>query len=234
MALLGGLLSSAHREERAVMRALAELSDRKMPLRLESEQSGVSFFTVISLRRNAVVVARPRSLRGGLAKESFVRLTLPNSGRKQVRLPVLVPHVKLPMTVKHACICGVPSAFSGVCRRAAERFSTTRFRNLHLQLPEQQKTFRVVDLSTSGVRIYAGAETSLMLFAPGSELAPARLRIGERVTIEMASLVARAAGGGTVGLELRVQRDGASERHLMNLLNRLQEQELHRLHIDTA
>jgi hypothetical protein len=234
MALLGGLLSSTRREERAVLRALSGLSESKAPVRLEAEQSGVSFFTVLSLRRNAVVLARPRALRGGLPKDSFVRLTLPNSGRKQVRLRVLVPHVKLPMSVKHACVCAVPTSFSGECKRGAERFSTKRYKNLHVQLPEQQKTYRVVDLSTSGMRIVTGEDSALMLFAPGTEVAPARLRVGERVAIELGSLVARAVTGNTVGLELKVHRDGASERHLMNLLNRLQEHELRRLQIDTA
>ena len=234
MAWLGGLLSSTHREERAVLRALSELSDRKMPVRLEAEKGGVGFFTVISLRRNAVVVARPRNLRSGIVKDSHVRLTLPNSGRKQVRLQVLVPHVKLPMTVKHACVCAVPDAFSGECKRSADRFSTRRFKNLQLQLPDQQKSYRVVDLSTSGMRILTGEDSSLMRFSPGTEQVPARLRVGQRVTIELRSLVARAITGGTVGLQMQVQRDGASERHLMNLLNRLQEHELRRLQIDTA
>jgi len=234
MALLGGWLSASSREERAVLRALAELSDRKMPVRLESEHTGISFFTVVSLRRNGVLVARPRTLRGGLPKDSIVRLTLTNSGRKQVRMPVLVPQVKLPMTVKYACICGVPQTFEGVCKRGADRFSTTRFRNLHLHIPSVEKTFRVLDLSTSGMRIFTGTEGSLMLFEPDGELAPARLRVGERATIELQSLVPRAHVGNTVGLSMQVRRDGASERYLMNLLNRLQEQELQRLRIDTA
>jgi hypothetical protein len=234
MALLSGWLSSASREERAVHRALAELSEHKMPVRLEAEQTGVSFFTVISLRRNGLLVARPRSLRGGLAKDSYVRLTLTNQGRKQVRTPVLVPQVKLPMSMKYGCICAVPQVFAGVCKRKADRFNTTRFRNLHLQLPEVNKSFRVVDLSASGLRIFTGTEGGLLLFEEGSELAPARMRVGERAAIELQSLVPRSHAGNTVGLSLQVRRDGVSERYLMNLLNRLQEHELRRLQIETA
>jgi hypothetical protein len=234
MALLGGWISSAGREERAVLRALAELSDRKMPVRLESEETGVSFFTVISLRRNGLLVARPRTLRGGLPKDSYVRLTLPNTERKQVRMPVLVPQLKLPMSMRYASICGVPQTFSGVCKRKAERFSTARFRNLQLLLPSVGRTFRVVDLSTSGIRIFTGTEGNLMMFEPESELAPARIRIGERAAIELDSLVPRARTGNAVGLSMQVRRDGASERFLMNLLNRLHNQELRRIQIDTA
>jgi hypothetical protein len=234
MALLPGWLSSATREERAVLRALHDLSEQKTPLRLESEATGVSFFTVISLRRNGLLVARPRTLRGGLPKDSIVRLTLTHHQRKQVRVPVLVPQVKLPMSVKYASICGVPKTFSGVCQRQADRFNTTRFKNLHLQLPAVEKSFRVIDLSTAGLRIFGGTESSLLLFEPGSELAPARLRVGERAQIELESLVPRSQAGNTVGMAMRVRRDGASERYLMNLLNRLQEGELRRLRIDTA
>lgn len=234
MALLGGWLSAESREERAVLRALADLSERKMPVRLESEQSGVSFFTVVSLRKNALLLARPRTLRGGLPKGSAVRLTLANQGRKQVRAAIVVPHLKVPFSLKHAFVCEVPHAFCGVCKRGADRFSTARFKNLHLQLDGARRSFRVVDVSTSGLRIHTGGDTPLTLFEPGQELAPARLRLGERAQIELESLVPRAINPKTVGLELRVRRDGASERYLMNLLNRLQEHELRRLQIDTA
>ena len=232
--MLGGWLSSASREERAVLRALHDLSDRKMPVRLEVEESGISFFTIVSLRKNALLVARPRSLRGGLEKDAVVRLTLPNHGRKQVRSSVVVPKLKLPMSVKYATICAVPDAFCGVCRRGADRFSTTRFRNLHLQFPDQQKTYRIVDMSSGGMRIYTGADTGMLLFEPGNAVENAVLRVGERARIELAQVTSRSQNGQTVGLEMRVRRDGASERFLMNLLNRLAQHELHRLQIDTA
>ncbi len=234
MALLGGWLSAANREERAVLRALSDLSDRKMPVRLEVEASGINFFTIVSLRKNALLVARPRSLRGGLEKDSVVRLTLPNHGRKQVRTTVVVPKLKLPMSVRYATICAVPEAFCGVCRRGADRFSTTRFRNLHLQLPEVQKTYRVVDLSSNGLRVFTAEDSSLLLFEPGNVVERALLRVGERARIELEQVVARSQGNQTVGLELRVRRDGTSERFLVNLLNRLAQNELHRLQIDTA
>lgn len=234
MALLGGWLSAASREERAVLRALDDLAVRKLPVRLESEETGVSFFTILSLRRNGLLIARPRTLRGGLPKDSYVRITLPNQGRRQIRVPVLVPHVKLPMSMKYACICGVPTAFAGVCKRHTDRFSTARFKNLHLQLLRHQKSFRVVDLSVGGVRVFAGTESSNLAFDPDMDLAPARLRVGDRVSIELESLLPRAHVGNMVGLSMRVRNDGLSGRFLLNLLNRLQEQELLRLKIDTS
>lgn len=234
MALLGGWLSSAAREERAVLRALDDLAVRKLPVRLESEETGVSFFTIISLRRNGLLIARPRTLRGGLPKDSFVRLTLPNQGRKQVRVPVLVPHVKLPMTMKYACICGVPTTFSGVCKRHTDRFSTARFKNLHLQLPRYGKNLRVVDLSVGGVRVFAGTESSQLAFDSDTDLAPGHLRVGERVQIELESVLPRAQVGNMVGMSMKVSNDGVSGRFLLSLLNRLQEQELLRLKIDNA
>lgn len=217
------------------MRALAEASDHKMPLRLDAEHSGISFFTVVSLRRNALLVAKPRSLRGnGVPKDSTVRLTLPNRERRQVRASVVVPHIKLPGGMRYALACDVPKAFSGQCQRGAERFTTTRFKNLHLHLEDMGRSFRVVDLSTSGARIYSGHDSGLIGFQPGTDLGTARFRIGERVKIELEHVVARAQSQQTVGLEFRVKRDGASERYLMNLLNRLQNNELRRLQIETA
>lgn len=232
MALLGGWLSSASREERAVLRALDDLAVRKLPVRLESEQTGVSFFTILSLRRNGLVIARPRALRGGLPKDSIVRITLPNHGRKQIRVPVLVPHVKLPMTMKYACICAVPTAFSGVCKRHTDRFSTARFKNLHLQLLDLGKSFRIVDLSVGGMRVFAGTDSASLAFDPDTDLAPARMRVGERVNIELDSLLPRTQVGNMVGFSMVVRNDGVSGRFLLNLLNRLQEQELLRLKID--
>ena len=186
MAMLGGWLSAASRESRAVLRALQDLSQHKTPLRVEVEGKGFSYFTVISLRRNALLLARPSTLPAAVGKEDWLRLTLPNRERRQVRVPVVMPHIKVPFSVKHATICGVPDAWSGQCQRQADRFSTTRFKNLYLQLTEPERSFRVVDLSTSGLRILTGPETGLLLFEEGSELSLEHLEDVARDTVPLA------------------------------------------------
>lgn len=235
MALFGGRFTAAGREHRAVLRALNDLSERHTPVQLEMEHNSAGFFTLVSLHKELLVVGRPRSVPGGLARGAYVRLTLPNTGRRQVRLPVLVPLMKLPVSNRYACICALPDAWSGQCRRNTDRFRTTRYRNLRLELPEAERNFRVVDISSSGLRILTGDEDAgLMLFEPGMELAPAHLLVGQRVQIQLERLVVRSRGTNTAGLEMQTAHDGASERFLVNLLNKLQEAEIKRLSIDAV
>ncbi len=234
MALLGGLLSSQGRETRAVARALADLGERKTPVRVEVEGTGTSFFTVLSLRKNGLLLARPRTLAGGMAKGLCVRLTLPNHQRRQVRTEVLVPNVQLPMTLKHAMICSVPTAFSGQCQRSADRFDTSRFKNLTLHLADWQQTFRVIDLSATGLRIFTGTDGEAYAFEAGNALGAGTLCVGRGIRIELGDITTRSRAGNTVGLSMAVQRAGDSQKYLLNLLNRLQETELKRIRIDTA
>lgn len=227
--LLTEWLGTAGRERRAVFKALARLSADKTPVRAEAEQTGLSFYTLLTLRRDALLIARPYDLRSGLPKNGHVRLTLPNTERKQVRVPILVPHLQMDLSARHVCVCGVPTEFSGTCKRATDRLCTTQFRNLHLQLPSQNKTFRIVDLSASGLRIYVASGEDRALLEPDTELRPANLRVGASTSISLESIIPRAISGNTVGMEMQVQRDGISERTTINLLNRLQLVELQRL-----
>lgn len=230
--MLGDLFGSAGRERRAVLKALVRLSDDKTPVRAEAERTGLSFYTLLSLRRDALLIARPYDLRSGLIKNTYIRLTLPNSQRKQVRAPIIAPHLQMDLSAKHVCVCGIPDAFSGTCRRATDRLSTSRFKNLHLQLPRQNKSFRILDLSAGGARIYAASESDREVFKMNTELAPANLRVGTHTVIALDSLLPRAAAEKTVGLKLQIQHDGVSERTMFNLLNRLQLIELQRLRPD--
>ncbi|HEX9841242.1 MAG TPA: hypothetical protein VGC20_00775 [bacterium] len=233
MALFGGRFSAANRAQRAVVRALTELSDQQTPVHLVSEQTGASFYTLLSLHKTALVVARPRAVPGGLAKGSQVVLTLPNRQRQQVRMPVIAPKVKLPFSMRYACVCALPQEFSGQCRRGSDRINTKRYGNLRLHLPEQGRSYRVLDISNTGLRVYLTEdEAGLMLFEEGMEVAPSHLQVGKRVQIQLERLLPRAKAANWVGLEMRVAPDGTSERFLLNLLNKLRDAELNALAID--
>lgn len=235
MALFGGRFSAAGREQRAILRALNELSEHHTPVQLEVEHNGAGFFTLVSLHKELLVVGKPRTIPGGLPRGSYVRLTLPNSERRQVRMPVLVPHMKLPVSNRYACICALPDAWAGQCRRRTDRFPTTRYRNLRLVLPEMERNYRVVDISASGLRILMPEEEAgLMLFEDGMELTPAHLQVGQRVHIQLKRLVPRSQGSQSVGLEMEPMNDNASEKFLVNLLNKLQEADLKRLSMDSV
>ncbi|HKI99106.1 MAG TPA: hypothetical protein VKB51_11580 [bacterium] len=236
MALFGGHFSASSREQRAVVRALAELSDAQTPVHLEteSEQGSIGFYTQVSLHKTVIVVAKPRAVPGGLPRGSHIRLTLPNRRRRQVRLAVLVPHVKLPFSQRYACVCALPEEFSGQCRRGADRLNTKRYGNLRLAVSEQDRLFRVLDLSATGLRIFTGADSGLMMFEEGMEIGAAKLKVGKRVEIELEQLLPRSRGANWVGLEMKVVNDGASDRLLLNLLNKLREAELSRLSIDAV
>lgn len=233
MALFGGRFSAANRAQRAVVRALTELSEAQTPVHLLSEQTGVSFYTLVSLHKTALVIARPRAVPGGLPKGTHILLTLPNRQRQQVRMAVLAPKVKLPFSMRYACVCTLPNEFSGQCRRGSDRINTKRYGNLRLHLPEQGRSYRVLDISNTGLRVFLAEEdANLMLFEEGMEVAPAHLQVGKRVQIQLERLVPRAKGGNWVGLEMSVAPDGTSERFLLNLLNKLREAELSQLAMD--
>lgn len=234
MSILVKWWSSAQREARAVRRALSELSDQKAPVRVDVEGLGLHFLTLVSVHRSGLLLAKPRSLRTQIARDTMVRLTLPNRARRQVRMPVLVPDVRLPLTVKHAFICSMPDHFSGQCQRVADRYTTVRYKSLLLQVPSEEKSFRVFNLSQSGLRILANGPPMAERFVPGQELGPGALRIGHRVQVALSSLIPRNLQDRTVGLQMTVGDDQRSQRYLERLLQRLQQQELLRLRVETA
>lgn len=228
MALFGGHFSSSAREQRAVMRAITELSREQLPALAEVE-SGASFLTQVSLHRSVLVVARPRSLPGGLAQGAFLRLTLPNHNRMQVRMPVLVPRARLRLSHRYACLCQLPTEFAGQCRRDADRLDTRRYSNLSLDLREQARRFRMMDISESGLRVYTGEDEDLMMFVRGMVVSGARLSVGQDTEIALDSVLPRSRGEGWVGMEMHVAEDGKSHGFLSKLLDRLRLAELHRL-----
>lgn len=228
MALFRGYFSASAREQRAVMRAITELSREQMPAQAEVE-GGASFLTQVSLHRSVLVVARPRRLQGGLAQGAFVRLTLPNRHRMQVRMPVLVPRARLRLSHRYACLCQLPTEFSGQCRREGDRLDTRRYANLSLDVREQARRFRMLDISASGLRIYTGEDDDLMMFVRGMVVSGAQLAVGQNTTIGLDTVLPRSRGDGWVGMEMHVAEDGQSGGFLARLLERLRQAELRRL-----
>lgn len=233
MFLFGGWGSSSHREARALRRALAEISDKKTPVRVEVEGTGIRFLTVVLLHRNALVIVKPSTLRADAPRNSIARVTLPGRERLQVRCRVQVPRFTLAMSGRHAIICTVPETFAGTCQRAADRFDTSRYKALRLHVPTAQSTFSVVDVSQAGLRIVTRGAPAGEVFKPGAELAPARLLLGYKVKVDLASLVPRNQADKAIGLQMRVQEDPFSLRYWQHFLKQLEQQERLRLRTDT-
>lgn len=227
MALFGEYFSASAREERAVLRAISGLSQEQIPAQAEVE-GGSAFLTQVSLHRSVLVVARPRSLPGGLEKGAYLRLTLPNRDRLQVRMPVLVPRARLRLSHRYACLCQLPTAFSGQCRRHADRLDTRRYSNLSLDLQEQARRFRMLDISASGLRVFTGEDEDVT-FVRGMVLNGAHLNAGTDAEIALDTVLPRSRGDGWVGMEMHVSDDGKSRGFLNHLLERLRQAELGRL-----
>lgn len=181
-----------------------------------------------------VVIAKPRDLRHSVQKGAFVRFTVPDSDKDQLRLPVLVPHIKIPMSMTYAFICGLAPEMTGKSQRETQRFNTSRFRTLFLQLPDLNNNYLVIDICESGLKIQSDDNGSLRLFEPGNEITPAHLRLGNRGVIELDSLVPCFKTDNTVGLKMTVKEEGPSRKHLKNLLDKLLYYELKQLQIVSA
>jgi hypothetical protein len=207
---------------------LVRLDRQKVSIRLEIEQTQVRFTTALACKRNTVVVAKPPALGNELQAGGFVRFKVPGEGGTEIRMEVLTPHFNLTNGTP-VFLCKQPTRFAQNNGRNAERYGTSRFTNLVLQVPSLPETFRVVDLSATGCRILTPYPRPREKFSLNEQVAGAWLQLGRHVKVDLAYVIPRTFHGQAIGLEFVVDPAGNQHKflaHLIRSLEKLQSESL--------
>jgi hypothetical protein len=228
MAKLTSLIGLPGGAKRQLNSTLAGLERSKTPLRFEIENTNTRFFSVVSVRRGMVVVAKPPGLKEGITRESFVRFKVPGKEGKEVRLEVTVPHFNL-MSGSYVFLCKMPAAFADSAKRKYERYNTSRFSNLHLVLPEPQFRLRIIDISEHGCKTYTQSIKFNGRLQLGSPYHPATISVGGRVDIDLDAAIPRSQQKSTLGFEFKVHPDGTSGKYLAHFLQSLEKGETEKM-----
>lgn len=230
MARLLDIFSDQNKEQRAVRHALARLDREKTPVRLEIENTLIHFYTRVSVKASTVVIAKPTGLRDGLKKGGIVRFRLPDGADHEVRMEIAAPHFNLSNGTS-VFLCKLPEGFAEPNQRNGDRYNTSRFNNILLEVAESTERFRVIDISISGFKFYVNNREGMNLFPVGEPLHHAAIHLGERVKVELETLIPRIHRANTVGCEMKVRQDGPSRKYLQHLINSLAKIEAEKLHV---
>lgn len=221
MALLKNLLGSQSGEDKEVLSSLNILDRHKVPIRLEIENTTIHFKTMISMKSGTVVIAKPLALREGLSKGGTVRFKIPDSEGKEIRMEIVTPHFNL-TNGNPVFLCKVPSAFAESNARGALRYNMSNYNNVKLLLDDHKDGFRIVDLSTSGCKIYIPSKEALDLFPIGEALENVKINIGNRVQVNLTTITPRNHRSMGVGCSMEVTKVGNSRKYLVHLINSME------------
>ncbi len=214
---LGGLRHGS----KEVWEALDRLSLSKTPVQVEIEKSLERFTTQLVVDKDQVIIARPTRPSLDLAAGSHIRVLLPGSERRELRLQVLVSRQHLGQGLL-AFVCK-PSRRQIPTRRIHERYSVRRYRNLHLVIKGER--YRIVDICVAGCKVILTGTQSRELLSAGEEIHGADVTVGFRVTIHLEWAVPRNRAGRMIGCEFEVRRDGLSDRYINRLVASLDKKE---------
>jgi len=231
METLRGYFSEKGREKRAVLRVMTNLHRDKTPFRMEVERFGLHFYSMLSLRRQVVVVAKPEAIGKFIRRGVRVRLRVPQKDRLEIGMEVISPDFRL-LSGNRVFLCDIPSAFIVGAPRLADRFNTAQFKELRLFLRGIQKTFRIINMSTGGCRIYSEEKPDPEVFDPGYDLGPAKMGFGSKLALELDTVIPRYCNSSSVGLEIRISRRPRSLDFLKNFMRKLEFSEMERLRVE--
>ena len=200
-------------------------------MRLEAENSDVSFYTVLSLRPQGIVIAKPADLEDELLVAGVVvRFTVPDRSGNVVRMEILESdHERLRGDA--VILCKYPEAFGPKSKRKSHRFNTGRYNNIRLAVPQFDAGFRVVDISDAGSKVLAESFDEWDQLRLGRSLRFSRIEVGEKVQIDLSELTPRLINPPTISFEWKVSLKGQGSRHLAQLIQSLHKEELSRLQI---
>lgn len=221
MAILKKLMGGKAKEPKVVMSSLTMLDRNKVPVRMEIENTTISFHTRLSIRAATVVVAKPANLSSALSKGGIVRFKIPDSEGKEIRMEVLTPHFNL-TSGNPVFLCKVPTEFAENNQRGALRYNTSKFSNVILTTPPTNAQFRIIDLSEGGCKVYVPSHEAREIFKIGSSIFAAKISLGTKVSVSLDSLTPRNHRGQAVGCQLSVTKAGNSQKYLVHLISSLE------------
>lgn len=214
----------------SISRSLARLAQDRVPVRLEVEHSESSFYTVLSLRLQGVLLGRPMDLEDGLIKAGgHVRFTLPDGSKQVIRLQIIKPKVTR-RRGDEVILCGMPEEFFEKSKRGSDRFNTSRYKNLSLNIPQIDAHFRIIDISRTGCKVVAKQLEQWEEFRVGRPLRFGRVEVGDKAVFELGSLIPRFIMPPVVSFQWEVG-DNQAAVYLEHLVKSLHGAELSRLKV---
>lgn len=222
MAKLTGFIKGIGKSGPSVHDVISLLGQQKSAVRVEIENTPVYFYSSVSLRMGSVMMSVPKSLNSYLEKGKWVRLQLKEPEKQELRLEVHAANLA-GSAERNIFYCKLPNAVLDEAKRAAIRHDTGKFR-VFLELAAHPAPYRVLDLSSSGIKIRLNSEDNKSLFKVGEYLnTPARISLENKASVELQDLIPRFCSQDEVGLEM-VAREGKSRTILKILLEYLDSQ----------
>ena len=207
-----------------IFKTLSKLAQAKEPLIVEVEKTKTRFRSIISLRKDLVVIAKPIFLK--LEKGSVVRFQPPGEKDKDIRLEVFQPHFNL-TSGSAVFLCKIPSGFTSA-QRGGLRFATAQYSSLFLRLGDSAKKYRIVDISETGILVNLNSTQEAKSFPRNRVLTGAQIKVRE-YNINLDQLTPRAHRGYQIGCEMQVTQGDASLKHLNNLVKTLEQDEARKI-----
>lgn len=214
------LIKGAGRNAGDALTVISQLSRAKTPVKVEIERTSTHFYSRVLLRSGAVVLSYPQNLEGYIKVNGWVRLCPSEETRHELRLQISSARFggSGPMAVgvgKMSLLCKIPNASYELSKRGDERFNTRRFKDLLLVLSGHPKPYRIVNLSSGGLRIRLPEEHPEELFVAGGALVEGGvIHLGKKSRIELVKAVTRNVEKGMVGLEFQLESGGQEQKML--------------------
>ena len=202
-----------------VEQMVKRLETAKSPLRMELENTYVSFRTVLTTKDGLVVVGKPPGLEEHIKKGSLVRFKVPETQGKELRLEVVHNHVNLNNGAA-VFLCKMPAGFTNSTRQGL-RFDTSRLGGLEVLFHDTEDRYKVLDISATGVRLLVPYGDLHSLFPLGEETEAVSLQVKEH-QVELDFLVPRAYKGRHVGCEIKASPGTPAHAMLGKLLQYLE------------
>lgn len=201
---LRGLISKNKSPSKDASRILSKLARDTKLLRLEIEGSQVRFYSILSVKRGMVIVARPDGIASRLKSGSIVRFDVPGDENVQIRMEVTAPTFNL-TNGNSVFLCKIPTVVSEGSGRSSERFNTSRFNNLLLEFKSSEiQKLRIIDLAAGGCKFHCAGLSAKALFPLGKSISDVQIQLGTRITVDLEFITPRAHMGPSVGAEFNI------------------------------
>ena len=209
--------------------AITRLSNERVNLRVEIEKTSLFFHSKVLLRAGAVVLVKPGKLQENLIAGNWLRVRLPSAEKTELRLQI--SSAKYGEAVQGSTeignvtiLCKIPGASVVAPKRSTDRYLTSNFRDLLLELASHTSPYPILDISRHGIRIRIAKSEDADRFPIGSYIEHGRIRLGKKAKVSLLDVRPRVHFPDAVGMEMTIDPNGNSRKVLEIFLETLEKQ----------
>ena len=198
----------------ALQRSLKILTENRTPVRLEIENSELKFYTVVALREEQLLVAKPVDLNdSGLKPGAVLRFVMPDGSWNVVRMRLVNPKVER-RRGDSVMLFEVPQESGPKSQRRSNRYNTSRYNNLVLTVPHFEELMRIIDISMEGCKVYITDFDRWELVQVGMTMRAAKLLLGSKVEVPLPRIIPRMVKPPTASFEWHILPGGKAAKFL--------------------